>query len=48
MVTLWAMAEVERGWEGGDGPIQEDLGRSEVLEEGRGGVVGTSRRESIV
>jgi hypothetical protein len=48
MVTLWAMAEVERGWEGGDGPIQEDLGRNEVLEEGRGGVVGTSRRESIV
>ena len=40
--------EVECGFEGGDGPIQEDLGRIEDLEAGRGGVVGTSRRESIV
>ena len=48
MVTFWAMAVVECGCEGGDGPIQEDLGRIEDLEAGRGGVVGTSRRESIV
>ena len=47
MVTFWAMAAVERGCEGGDGPIQEDLGRIEDLEAGRGGVVGTSRRASI-
>ena len=48
MVTLWAIAVVERGYEGGEGPIQEDFGRNEVLEEGRGGgVVGTSRRKSI-
>lgn len=47
MVTLWAMAAVECGWEGGDGPIQEDLDRIEDLEAGRGGVVGISRRESI-
>ena len=47
MVTFWAIAAVECGREGGDGPIQEDLGRTEVLEAGRGGVVGTSSRESI-
>lgn len=49
MVTLWAIAVVERGYEGGEGPIQEDLGRIEDLEAGRGGVVvGTSKRESMV
>lgn len=50
MVTLWAIAVAECGCEGGDGPIQEDLDRVEDLEaaRGRGGVVGTSRRESIV
>jgi hypothetical protein len=47
MVTFWAMAAVGCGCKGGDGPIQEDLGRNEVLEAGRGGVVGTSRRESM-
>lgn len=48
MVTLCAIAVVECGCEGGDGPIQEDLDRIEGLEADRGGVVGTSRRESIV
>lgn len=48
MVTFCAMAVVEWGCEGGDGPIQEDFGRTEDLKAGRGGVVGTSRRESIV
>lgn len=49
MVTLWAIAVVERGYEGGEGPIQEDLCRIEALEAGRGGVVvGTSKRESMV
>jgi hypothetical protein len=47
MVTFWAIAAVGCGCEGGDGPIQEDLGRKEVLEAGRGGVIGTSRRESM-
>lgn len=49
MVTLRAIAVVGCGCDGGEGPIQEDLGRIENLEEGRGGaVVGTSKRESIV
>jgi hypothetical protein len=48
MVTLRAMAAVECERVGGDGPIQEDLGRIGGLEIGQCWVDEASKRESIV